>query len=183
VLLLAYLNTFFMNTESYYKQVVLKVPGIAGGNTATKLTWDDQPQLRYARVTHIEAYSNSDLNHAQPAAVPVLADADVPKLTLVFRTNDPDTTAKGEQVIQGRFTKNLDTIQYLPFSVLHRNQNSSANSFVRYTPNWKNRYIVWQDSYVAISPGGLANTTDIAIVLGVYYTYIDDKGNEIMQRN
>jgi hypothetical protein len=180
--------------HSYFRQVNLTIPGIAGpGNTGVQFTFADQPDLRYARTTGLVIYTASDLAICQPDNVAVLTDALLPKVTLVLETNDPDdiitveptatTSGKKTKGEAGRFTGTLDTIQWLPASQIHINQNSSNNSFVRQMIGWKDRYIVWQKSHAVIASGGLANTTDLAICLGVFYTFIDEFGFPIIPRN
>lgn len=178
--------------SSYYRLVNLVVPGIAGGNTGTDFTFNDQPDIRYARTTGLFTLFANDLSYTQPDGVPVVGDIYAPKITFVFETNDPDdpemiidgkkTKQKGSA---GRFTGTLDTIQWLPATSIHLTQSfgTSPAPFVRHMLHWKDRYIVWQKSHVKLAPGGLGNTTDVAIVLGVLYSFIDEFGKPIYPRN
>jgi hypothetical protein len=169
----------------YMKLVTLTVPGVpAPGNTGTQFTWNDQQQLRYARVLWIEAVFAETLTHAQPQTVPIIPGNLASKVSVIFRTNDPDDIEK-KKGDNGRFSGTLDTIEYLPLALLNPVQSfgGSPAPFVRYVPYWRDRYIVWQESHVQISPGGLGNTTDVAICLAVYYTFLNDKGKIIEPRN
>lgn len=173
-----------MIQADYYRQVVITIPGIAGGNTGSDFTFNDQPDLRYARMIAMEAYFAEDLSHAQPQPVPVIPGALAPKVSLVFRTNDPDDLTK-KKGANGQFTGTLDTIQWLPLTAIHLSQSfgTAPGAFVRNAIAWRDRYIVWQNSHVKIAPGGLGNTTDVSIVLGCYYSFLNTEGKEITPRN
>lgn len=177
---------------SYFRLVNLTIPGIAGGNTGVDFTFADQPDIRYARTTGIAAVFANDLSHTQPDTVPIVADVLAPKFTLVLETNDPDDPVimKGSEKTKlkghaGRFTGTLDTIQWMPLTMIHINQNfgTSPASFVRQMIHWKDRYIVWQKSHLKVAPGGVGNTTDVAICLAVFYSFIDEFGKPIYPRN
>lgn len=167
---------------SYFRQVVLKVPGMAGGNPGTQFNFLDQGDIRYARVIALEVYAASALTHSQPEAIPVLPDNLMPKCTLILETNDPDDVkkTKGEM---GRFNSTTQTQKWQPFTSLNRIQATSGISpnspFVRQLMFYKDLYITWTKSFVQVAPGGLMNTTDLAIVLGVYYTFLTPDGKEI----
>ena len=168
---------------SYYRQVVLKIPGIAGpGNVGTSFQFDDQPDLRYARIQAMEAYTASALSVAYPEPSVVLPDAQAKLVTFVFETNDPDDV-KHQKGADGRFQSTLQTVKWLPFTAINRLQNQATNtaSFVRQLVPFKDLYITWQKSFINIAPGGLANTVDTAIVLGVWYTFLNKQGKEIVR--
>lgn len=171
--------------NSYFRLVTLKIPGIAGGNTGTQFTFEDQADIRYARTLHLEVYFANDLAFAQPEAVPNIPDAQANLCSLVLETNDPDdiTMVGGEKSKghSGRFTSTTQTQKWLPLTAIHRVQSTAAIAapFVRQLLHYKDLYITWQKSYLAIAPGGLGNATDIALVLGVWYTFIDEKGKPI----
>jgi len=170
------------NGVSYFRQVVLVIPGIAGGNTGTQFTFTDQPDIRYARIQSIESYFSSDLSNTYPQPVAVLTDSLANKVSLIMETNDPDdiTHMKGSN---GRFQGTLQTIKGLPLTAIHRMQNQATNnaSFVRMNYPFKDEYITWEKSFVNIAPGGLSNEEDVAIVLGVWYTFINKEGKEIQR--
>jgi len=166
------------NGASYYTQVIFTVPGKAGpGNLDTQFTWDDQPKIRYARVQHIEALLASDLATCYPGNVALLPDNQANLVSIVLETNDPDdiTGLKGKA---GQFQGTLQTQQGIGLTQLRRLQNVATNnsSFVRHLFPYKDMYVQWQKSFINISPGGLANTTPLAIVLGVWYTWTTKDG-------
>lgn len=181
----------------YFRQVFLTIPGVAGGNTQVDFTFQDQPDIRYARMTGLVAYFANDMAVAFPAGPNVIGDNLANRVALVLQTNDPDdpvipdprrsgkkTKAKG---IAGRFTGTLDTIQWIPLTQLHVNQSFGPGpapaSFVRQMIHWKDRYVIWDKSHVVIAPGGLGNTTDICICLGAFYSFLDEFGDPIYPRN
>jgi len=172
-----------MEGKSYARLVTLKVPGVPGGNASTTLTFPMQQDIRYARIQAIEAYFASDMAVAQPETIAVLPDNLASKVSLVLETNDPDDMGhtKGKD---GRFSSTTQTTKWLPLPAFHRMQNQnvasgSNSSFVRYLFEYKDLYVSWEKSFVMIAPGGLGNTTDLAIVLGVWYTFIDKEGKAI----
>lgn len=176
---------------SFYRQVVLKIPGIAGGNTGTDFTFADQPDLRFARLQWMEFYTDQDLSHSQPEPTPLVAAALMPKISFVIQTNDPDIipvpgSVQEKEEDNGRFTGTQDTIQWIPASALHVGQSLAGGqqaSFRHYPMMWRNRFVLWQNTHVKFAPGGLGNTADVAIVLGCYYTFINAKGRAISPRN
>ncbi len=180
-----------LNNASYFRLVTLVIPGITGGNTGTNFTFDDQPDLRYARMLSIVAYTNISMAYAQPQPTPVISPLDMPKISLVLQTNDPDDMVVGPGKKQkgqdGRFSGTLDTIQWLPLAQINTTQfyNTALGTpaFVHHMINWKDRYIIWQKSKVVIGTGGLGNTTDVAVALGVFYTFTNSDGKVIFPRN
>lgn len=182
-----------MHDAGYYRQVVKIIPGVAGGNTQQDFTFDDQPDLRYARMLSMRFYTSDDLAYSQPAVVPVVAPQFVPNISFVFRTNDPDDlpmtgpnvpAGKKAGGADGRFTSTLDTIQWIPASDLHVSQafGTPQASFVREAIFWRDRYIIWQTTHIKLALP-LNNTTDVAIVLGCFYTFLNSKGEPIFPRN
>ncbi len=185
---------------SYCRTVVITIPGVAGGNQSTDIEITDQPDLRYARLQGMSYITDAEQQVGFPTNIPVLSAALIPKVAFVFQTNDPDDFPKMDPGTKspvankdlkaggelGRFTTTLDTIQYIPASSLYINQSNLGGtqpSFVRQMIHWKDRYVVWQKSRVKIAPGGIGNTTDVCIVLQVFYTFIGTGGTIIFPRN
>ena len=166
----------------YYREVILVVPGVAGGNTGANFTWLDQPDIRNARMIGMEAYFSSDLAYCFPNNVAVIPDNKANLVTLIFETNDPDDIDYKRGGTPGNFTGTLNTIQWLPLTALHVQQTqngATSGSFRRSMIFWKNRYIIWQKSQIQLAPGGLNNTTDVAIVLGCYYSFLSEGGKPL----
>lgn len=183
-----------LRQPSYYRQVVIKVPGVTpGGNTSPIITFGPQNDLRNARILAVTTYFASALAFAQPqSSLPVVDDSFSPFITFKFETNDPDDVKKVKGIPQtiekgGGFSGTLDTIKWIPaadIQVINGFPTAAGVSpapFVRNHIEWKNRYIVWETSGAWITGGGLKNTTDLAIVLGVYYTYLTEDGLEIVR--
>jgi len=164
--------------EHFFRLVTLKIPGVAsGGNTQTSISFPDQSDIRYARILSLECFFANDLAFAQPEAVALIPDAQAKLLTLTFETNDPDKEVTGNDG-HGRYSNTSQVIRWLPATAIHRLQNQAAGSasFVRQLLPYYDLNITWEKSFLNIAPGGLANTTDLAFVLGVHYTFRDIDG-------
>lgn len=190
------LTYFFMITgASYFRLVTKIIPGVAtaGGNTGTEFSFADQPDIRYARLQGMVFLTDQDMSIAQPETAPLVSAAQIGNISFVFETNDPDDFPKtggkpGEksQGNDGRFGTTLNTIEWIPASLLHINQGTGlagSPSFVRQMIQWKDRYIIWQKSKIKWAPGGPGNTTDIAVCLAVFYTFTNSQGGIISPRN
>jgi hypothetical protein len=169
-----------MNGYEYMTTVKLIIPGKAGGNTGTSFTWEVQEKIRYARILAIEVIPRSAMAVTAPDNIQVVSDADLSKIQFSLETNDPDdiTKAKGRD---GRFQGTLQSLQYVPCTIFNRLQNGTTTtaSFVRQLVPFKDTYILWEKSNIFISPNGLGNTTDLAFVLNVHYSWLDEKGKPI----
>lgn len=163
--------------NSFFRLVSLIIPGIVGGNTGTNFTFPDIGDLRYARTVALETFFQASLSYAQPQPAPVVADSFAPAITFIFNSNDPDKT-DAEQGANGRFNTTIDSQRWIPATALNRIQTTGTNGapFVRQLMRFKDLYIVWDKSQVQLAPGGLGNTADVAIVLGVHYTFINLAG-------
>lgn len=183
---------------SYFRLVSLIIPGVAvTGNTTTDFTFQEQPDLRYARCTGLVFLTDQELAIAQPQTTPVISVSQLPNISLVLQTNDPDDMPKVPGSVPqhgkifekqkgeaGRFTGTQDTIQWIPAALLRVNQafGPVQGSFVRQMIHWKDRYIIWQKSHVKLGTP-LLNTTDVAIILGAFYTFTTAEGAIIFPRN
>jgi hypothetical protein len=182
-----------IGNAGYFRIVTKIIPGVAGGNVSQSLLFDDQPDLRNARLLGMVFLTDQELAMAPQTNTPVLSAALMNKITFNFMTNDPyDFARKGHpdqkvQGEQGKFTGTLETIQYIPASLLHVSQSGGVGggtpSFVRQMIMWFDRYIIWQKSEIDIAQGGIGNVTDVALCLGVYYSFFDNKGSIIEPRN
>lgn len=184
-----------IGNAGYFRIVTKILPGVAvTGNTAQSILFDDQPDLRNARLLGLVFMTDQELLQAPQTNTPVLSAANMPKVSFNFMTNDPyDFPKKGGapgakvQGEQGRFTGTLETIQYMPASLLHVSQSGGVGggtpSFVRQMIMWADRYIIWQKSEIIFSQGGIGNLTDVAICLGAFYSFFDNHGNIIDPRN
>lgn len=179
--------------KSYFRQVYKVIPGIpVVGNAQTDFTFDDQPDLRYARITNVCFFNAADLTTSRPNQIALLPAAAMNQISFSFRTNDPDDplvedkASPTKNLIRpggdlGRFSRTLESVQYIPATLLHVNQNNTNSVWEML--EWYNTYIIWQETKIQIQSGGLLNTVDYAIVLGVWYTFFGVDGDVIYPRN
>ena len=160
----------------FFRTITLKIPGIAGGNKGTSFTFPDIGDLRYARTLALEIYCAEDVAYAFPEAVPVIPVAQLPLVSLVLNTNDPEKTNQGAD---GRFTSTVDSQRWLPGAAIHRVNSNGATPTVFELLRYSNLWITWEKSSVQLAPGGLNNTSDVCIYLGVWYTFFNIEGKEV----
>jgi len=164
------------NEKSFFRLVTLKIPGVSGGNKGTSFSFPDIGDLRYARTQAIEIFFAEDLAYAFPEAVPVAPISNLPKISLVLNTNDPERTNQGAD---GRFTSTVDSQRWLPAAAIHRISSNGTTPFVYELASYHNLWITWEKSFIQLAPGGFNNTTDLAVVLGVWYTFFNIDGKEV----
>ncbi len=170
---------------------------IPANNTNPQISFPDQPDLRYARILAIETFTVSDVSASQPDGVTVLSDADLPKVTVTFETNDSDdlqiVDANGKQKYTsmeqaandkdnpnatGRFRTTSQNLKWIPLVDLHRVQNATPVPFVREIFEFNNTFITWDKSYISMNPvitPGAAN----AVIFNVYYSFTNIFGGQI----
>lgn len=141
--------------------------GIAGGNTATRLQFQDFPYLRGRQIFGIEVLNNQDMSFSPTGkALPTPAQAAVSYLTLYL-----DDLAQG--------AKNVgEWIQNVPFASMHRIQNSYADTttfnktlsspFVRQMFEMTGQIVYWEKCYLSFA-SALSNTTDVSFCFIVYF--------------
>ena len=136
-------------------------PGIAGtGNPAVRIQFNDQPYLRNKQITGIEVLTSSECSASPTNRTPLtIAQMKTAYLTLYLNdVNDPQNVG--------------EWIQLVPFSVLHRAQNSGSSTtdmpFVRQMFELQNQVIYWEKCYVTLS-SALANTADVSFLFIVYF--------------
>lgn len=173
---------------SHYRQIEILIT--TDQSTQTVILIPDQPDLRYARVLNIEAYTVSDLSNSLPSGYPVIADNLINKIALTLETNDADVDPEfntlnkvnsqgvSEQT-PGRFTSTQQNYQFMPLASLHNIQNASNNAFQRAVRYYPDMYVTWQKCQLLIAPGGLGNNANIAVVLGITYTWLTVSGKMI----
>lgn len=141
-----------------YKSQLIELinPGIAGGNTATRIQFNDQPYLRNKKITGIEILNSSDMSASPSNKTPISA-AQMEKSYLTLYLNDI-----------GNPSNVGEWIQNVPFTLLHRVQNSSTDPFVRQMFELEGQVIYWEKCYITLS-SSFANTTDVSFLLQVYF--------------
>lgn len=145
----------------------VRVPGVAGtGSSLVSFLIGDQPLIRFARITAIEALCADDLANGMPGGPPVIDGADLKKVTLTLNCNDPD-------IIPAKLrTNTLECFQNMPLTTLHRVQGQSGVPFVRQLFETYNVYPDWTKCKFELTPGGLGNTEDKCIAIQVFYTWL-----------
>jgi len=138
----------------YKSQLIeLVVPANSG---ARRFQFQDQPYLRGKKITSIEILNAGDVN-ASPTGNAVITDTQMQKSYLTLYLDDVNNRQNvGEW------------IQLVPFSILHRIQNSSTNPFVRQMFDLQSQVVYWEKCYINVS-SSLGNTTDISYLIQVYF--------------
>lgn len=132
------------------------LPGVTGGSTTTKLQFQDQPYLREKQIFGIEVVNVNDMSLSPTGNVPLTA-AQMETAYLTLYLNDvTQPNSVGEW------------IQNVPFTLLHRIQNATNDSFVRQMYELVGQVIYWEKCYVTF-PIGLGNTANVSILLNVYF--------------
>lgn len=172
-----------MNGHSHSALVQLILP--ANLNTQTEFVIPDQQLLRFARVTAIEAFCAQDVAAVFPGNTPLIDGTDLAKCVLTLNTNNPDAPSN-PTLLPGRFTSTEENFKYFPLTALHRVQSVDGSGqtipFVRQLMQLHNVYPTWDKCKINIAAGGLGNSEDKAILLQVFYSWLDINGKAI-QRN
>lgn len=87
----------------------------------------------------------------------------------------------------GRFTSTQQNVKYMPLASLHRIQNAGSatapipgpDPFVRELQTFYNMYVSWDKCFLQIPNGGLGNLVNKAVIIGVYYSWLDINGLRI----
>ena len=137
--------------------IEIVLPGVATtGNQATKIQFPDQPYLRFKKIQGIETLSNNDMTLSPTNKTP-LSTAQIKTCYLTLYLNDPANPANVGEWIQN-----------VPFTILHRIQNSANDPFVRSMFHLDNQVIYWEKCYITL-PVAFANTNDVSFLLQVYF--------------
>ena len=137
--------------------IEIVLPGVATtGNQATKIQFPDQPYLRFKKIQGIETLSNNDMTLSPTNKTP-LTTAQLKTCYLTLYLNDPANPSNVGEWIQN-----------VPFTILHRIQNSANDPFVRSMFHLDNQVIYWEKCYITL-PVAFANTADVSFLLQVYF--------------
>jgi len=126
------------------------------GNQSTKIQFADQPYLRFKKVQAIEVLDVTDMTLSPTNKTPISA-AQMKTSYLTLYLNDPSNPANVGEWIQN-----------VPFTLLHRIQNSATDPFVRSMFHLDNQVIYWEKCYITL-PVAFANTTDVSFLVQVYF--------------
>lgn len=165
----------FSQVEAPHARLVeLKIPA---GNTNLIIPFQDQSDIRYARIIAIQVFTATDMVKTFPSSYPLITDANLLRCALVLETNDADEQPS-KDMPAGRFRSTQQNQKYVPFAALHNVQNSTPAPFVRGEYLMKNTYITWEKSFVQLSES-LGNMADLGVAILVKYSWLDAKGNPI----
>jgi len=146
---------------------------------ATEILIPDQPLLRFARVTAMEAFVREDLVWVPPTSSPTITAAMLPKITLTLNTNNPEDPSQNVPNSPGRFSSTDENFKYIPLVSLHRTQSTANTPFVRQLFETFNVYPSWDKCKLNIAPGGLGNGETVCVALQVYYSWLTIDGKKI----
>lgn len=167
---------------------------IPDGSTATQVFFDDQPDLRYARILGMEVFvraanfAQGDLAQSIPLGIAPLPVAQLKNIAVNLETNDPD---KWNDVYQlgenpnntGRFRDTWLTIKNQPLVTFHRiiGESRQVAPGVKSLFEFNNTFVSWSKSYLTIinPPGAFA----YAVCFQVYYTFRSINGKLILSSN
>lgn len=126
-------------------------------STATKIQFQDFPYLRGRQIYGIETMTTNDMTYSPTGKVlPTTAQS-----KLAFTTLYLDDLNKG--------AKNVgEWIQSVPFSMLHRIQNSSTDPFVRQMFELTGQIVYWEKCYITLS-GWTSFPQDVSFSYNVYF--------------
>lgn len=87
----------------------------------------------------------------------------------------------------GRFTSTQQNVKFIPLASLHRicnygspgNPSAGPDPYVRDLMTFYNMYVSWDKCYLQIINGGLGNAVNKAVILQVYYSWLDINGVRI----
>ena len=90
----------------------------------------------------------------------------------------------------GRFSSTQQNVKYMPLASLHRIQNAGSagapvagpDPFVRDLSTFYNMYVSWDKCFLQTINGGLGNTENKAVIIGVYYSWLDINGLRIVRQ-
>ena len=144
-----------------YQAAEIIIQGVSGGQTGNTFPFPDLPYLRPANalIKGIEIYTINTITKS-PLSGTSLATA--ANLQTAFLT----LYGGVENVKQGN-----EIIQRLPLYALNRIQNATPDPFVRNIFKLASMQVDWTKSnvYFQTAPG---NTSNIAVVFGIYFDFI-----------
>ena len=146
------------------------LPGTAGGNTATKIQFQDQPYLRNKFITGIEILTANDVSVSPTGKTPITG-AQMKGAFLTLYLDDPGNR------------KNVgEWIQLVPFAIMHRVQNNIVagtalpatpgvqffDPYVRGMYELANQVIYWEKCFISLG-AAYNNTADVSFLFNVYF--------------
>lgn len=131
-------------------------PGVAGGNQATKIQFNDQPYLRSKVIQSLEIITSDDMSKSPTNNTPISA-AQMQTAYLTLYLNDPSNP------------KNVgEWLQNIPFTIMHRIQNATPSPFVRQLFELEGMVIYWEKCYITLA-APYANTANVSFLINVTF--------------
>jgi len=152
----------------YKSQLVeLVLNGVTGGNGSTKLQFLDQPYLRNKKIFGIELVTKNDMAGNPSPTGKAIFDISAATLTggaayLTLYLNDVQNPNNVGEWIQNVPFPRLHSMQQVPAAA------NSGDTFSRKGYELAGQVIYWEKCYVTF-PTAIANTTDLSILLNVYF--------------
>ena len=129
---------------------------IPANSSLTKIQFNDQPYLRHRQIFGIEAINVNDMSLSPTNNTPISA-ANFQTAYLTLYLNDV-----GDQNAVGEW------IQQVPFTLLHRVQNSNGDPFVRNSYELAGQVVYWEKCYVTF-PVAIGGVNPISLLFNVYF--------------
>lgn len=136
--------------------IELVLNGQAGGNQTTRIQFPDQPYLRNKKILGIEILNVDDMS-ASPSNRTPISNAQMLKSYLTLYLNNVDKPSEVGEWIQN-----------VPFTILHRIQNTTNDPFVRDMFKLQQQTIYWEKCFVNVA-SAFGNTTDVSFLIQVYF--------------
>ena len=114
---------------AHQRQVTLFFAHSNGAQLNNTIFFDDQQDLRYARILGIEVIAEEDINKSQPLAYTLVPAAALKYMAITLETNDADLQdAIGNQ--SGRFRSTNQNIHWQPLVTFHRTIGYGAGNVI-----------------------------------------------------
>lgn len=137
--------------------VELKIFGVAGGNTATRFQFQDQPYLRFKPIVGLDTFTQNEVP-VSPTNSETVTQAELNKAFLTLYINDVDNPSS-----VGEWMQNI------PLAIMHRvASNAGDNHYVLDPFLMAGQTIIWDKSYITLS-SPLLNTVDNSFLFNVYF--------------
>jgi len=161
---------------------------IPRGNTQTILYFNDQADLRYARILGMEVVALEDFAQPLPTLgpfIPVLPQQLLRWVAVSLETNDPDKWDENYPLghsanDDGRFRDTWQTIKNQPLVTFHRmiGQPGTSVGGVYELFEFNNTFITWDKSLITM-PDPVQVSQGFAVCFKVYYTFRSVNGRLI----
>ena len=126
------------------------------GAQITKLQFQDQPYLRGKQILAIEVLNNDDMSASPTNNAPITNAQALTTFLTLYLTDSTNPNNVGEW------------IQNVPFTLMHRIQNTAADPFVRQMFDMTGQVVYWEKCYWSFS-APLTAAAPISLLINVYF--------------